>query len=195
MARNGVIERNTKETRIRLQLDLDGSGRVSVSTGIGFLDHMLTLFAHHGQFDLDARAEGDLHVDPHHTVEDVGIALGQALSQAVGDKAGIVRYGSFWVPMDEALVLCVLDLSGRPYAALDLSLANPRLGEMDSELVEDFFHAVATHALMNLHIRQVAGRNTHHVVEAAFKAFARALDRATTVDPRVTGIPSTKGTL
>jgi imidazoleglycerol-phosphate dehydratase len=195
MARTSTIERNTKETQIRLHLDLDGTGLASIETGVGFLDHMLTLFAHHGRFDLEVHATGDLHVDPHHTVEDVGIALGQALLQSLGDKDGIVRYGSFWVPMDEALVLCALDLSGRPYLVMDLTLTNPRLGEMDSELVEDFFQAVANNALMNLHIRQVAGRNTHHVVEAAFKSFARALDAATAQDPRIAGVPSTKGLL
>lgn len=195
MARTATIERATKETQIRLHLDLDGTGLASINTGIGFLDHMLTLFAHHGRFDLEVHATGDLHVDPHHTVEDVGIALGQAITKALGDKAGLVRYGSFWVPMDEALVLCALDLSGRPYLVMELTLSNPRLGEMDTELVEDFFQALANNALMNLHIRQMAGRNTHHVVEAAFKAVARALDAATTLDPRIAGVPSTKGML
>jgi imidazoleglycerol-phosphate dehydratase len=195
MTRTATIERNTKETRIRLTLDLDGSGQAEVATGIGFLDHMLTLFAHHGRFNLTVKAEGDLHVDPHHTVEDVGIALGQAIAQAVGDKAGIARYGSFTLPMDEALVLCSLDLSNRPYLVFDLTLDNPRLGEMDTELVEDFFQAVATNAAMNLHLRQLSGRNAHHIVEAAFKAFAHALDAALQLDPRVAGIPSTKGLL
>lgn len=139
MSRTATIERNTKETQIRLHLDVDGKGRADIQTGIGFLDHMLTLFAHHGRFDLEVRATGDLHVDPHHTVEDVGIALGLALAKALGDKAGIVRYGHFLVPMDEALVLCALDLSGRPYLVLELELTNPRLGEMDTELVQDFF--------------------------------------------------------
>lgn len=195
MSRTATIERNTKETQIRLHLDVDGKGRADIQTGIGFLDHMLTLFAHHGRFDLEVRATGDLHVDPHHTVEDVGIALGLALAKALGDKAGIVRYGHFLVPMDEALVLCALDLSGRPYLVLELELTNPRLGEMDTELVQDFFQALADNARMNLHIRQMSGRNTHHIVEAAFKAVARALDAATTPDARVEGIPSTKGTV
>ncbi|HEY3266870.1 MAG TPA: imidazoleglycerol-phosphate dehydratase HisB [Armatimonadota bacterium] len=195
MERTATIERNTNETQIRLSLAVDGTGLASVETGIGFLDHMLTLFAHHGRFDLDVRAVGDLHVDPHHTVEDVGIALGQAIAEALGDKAGIVRYGNFSVPMDEALVLCSLDLSGRPYLVLDVELTNPRLGEMDTELVQDFFQAVADNARMNLHIRQLSGRNTHHIVEAAFKAVARALDDATQLDPRVQGIPSTKGSV
>jgi imidazoleglycerol-phosphate dehydratase len=195
VSRTATIERNTKETRIRLTLDLDGAGNADIATGVGFLDHMLTLFAHHGRFDLDVKAEGDLHVDPHHTVEDVGIALGQAIARAVGDKAGIVRYGSFTLPMDEALVLCALDLSSRPWLVFDLTLENPRLGAMDTELVEDFFQAVATNAAMTLHLRQLSGRNTHHIVEAAFKAFARALDAALQTDSRVAGVPSTKGVL
>jgi imidazoleglycerol-phosphate dehydratase len=195
MSRTATIERNTKETQIRLSLDVDGKGRADVETGIGFLDHMLTLFAHHGRFDLEVRATGDLHVDPHHTVEDVGIALGQAIAKALGDKAGIVRYGNFLLPMDEALVMCALDLGGRPYLVLEATLTNPRLGEMDTELVQDFFQAMADNARMNLHIRQMSGRNTHHIVEAAFKAVARALDAATAMDPRIEGVPSTKGTI
>jgi imidazoleglycerol-phosphate dehydratase len=195
MNRTATIERNTKETQIRLHLDVDGKGRADVETGVGFLDHMLTLFAHHGRFDLEVRATGDLSVDPHHTVEDVGIALGQAIANALGDKAGLVRYGHFLLPMDEALVLCALDLGGRPYLVLEATLTNPRLGEMDTELVQDFFQAVADNARMNLHIRQLSGRNTHHIVEAAFKAFARALDAATALDARMEGVPSTKGTV
>ena len=195
MSRTATIERNTKETQIRLSIDLDGKGSASVNTGVGFLDHMLTLFAHHGRFDLQVTGHGDLHVDPHHTVEDVGITLGQAITNALGDKAGIVRYGNFTVPMDEALVMCALDLSGRPYLMLDINLPAIRLGEMDTELVEDFFQALANNALMNLHIRQLSGRNTHHIIEAAFKAVARALDAAVQLDPRVQGIPSTKGTI
>lgn len=193
--RTATIERNTKETQIRLSISLDGQGRSSINTGVGFLDHMLTLFAHHGRFDLEVAATGDLHVDPHHTVEDVGIALGQAITMALGDKAGIVRYGNFSVPMDEALVMCALDLGGRPYLVLDLNLTSVRLGEMDTELVEDFFQALANNALMNLHIRQFSGRNTHHIIEAAFKAVARALDAAVRLDGRVQGIPSTKGAI
>jgi imidazoleglycerol-phosphate dehydratase len=156
---------------------------------------MLTLFAHHGRFDVRIEARGDLQVDPHHTVEDVGIALGQAIATAAGDKAGIVRYGNFTVPMDEALVMCALDLSGRAYLVLSLELPAIRLGGMDTELVEDFFQALANNAQMNLHIRQLSGRNTHHIIEAAFKAVARALDAALQIDPRVQGIPSTKGTI
>ena len=195
MSRTATIERNTNETQIRLSIDLDGKGSASVNTGVGFLDHMLTLFAHHGRFDLQVTGHGDLHVDPHHTVEDVGITLGQAITNALGDKAGIVRYGNFTVPMDEALVMCALDLSGRPYLMLDVNLPAIRLGEMDTELVEDFFQALANNALMNLHIRQLSGRNTHHIIEAAFKAVARALDAAVQFDPRVQGVPSTKGTI
>jgi imidazoleglycerol-phosphate dehydratase len=193
--RTATIERNTNETQIRLSIALDGTGTSSVSTGVGFLDHMLTLFAHHGRFDLAVAATGDLQVDPHHTVEDVGIALGQAITKALGDKAGIARYGNFTVPMDEALVMCALDLSGRPYLVLDVTLAAVRLGEMDTELVEDFFQALANNAMMNLHIRQLSGRNTHHIIEAAFKAVARALDAAVQYDLRMEGIPSTKGTI
>jgi len=195
MSRTATIERKTKETQIRLHLDVDGKGRADVQTGVGFLDHMLTLFAHHGRFDLEVHCTGDLHVDPHHTVEDVGISLGQAIAKALGDKAGIVRYGHFLLPMDEALVLCALDLGGRPYLVLEATLTNPRLGEMDTELVQDFFQAVADNARMNLHIRQLSGRNTHHIVEAAFKAVARALDAAIAMDPRIEGVPSTKGTI
>lgn len=195
MERTADIERNTRETQIQLRLNLDGTGQANVQTGIGFLDHMLTLFAHHGRFDLEVHAKGDLHVDPHHTVEDVGIALGQAIARSAGNKAGIVRYGSFWIPMDEALVLAVLDLSGRPFLSMDLDLRNPRLGEMDTELVEDFFEALSVNAAMNLHIRQFSGRNTHHIVEAAFKAVGRALDAAVQIDARMEGVPSTKGLL
>ena len=195
MNRTATIERNTKETQIRLHLDVDGRGRADVESGVGFLDHMLTLFAHHGRFDLEVRCAGDLNVDPHHTVEDVGIALGQAIAKAVGDKIGLVRYGHFLLPMDEALVLCALDLGVRPYLVLEATLTNPRLGEMDTELVQDFFQAVADNARMNLHIRQLSGRNTHHIVEAAFKSFARALDAATALDERMEGVPSTKGTV
>lgn len=195
MARTATVERNTKETQIRLTVDMDGSGESSIDTGVGFLDHMLTLFAHHGRFDLEVKATGDLQVDPHHTVEDVGIALGQALATALGDKTGIVRYGNFTVPMDEALVMCALDLSGRPYLVMDLEMPAIRLGGMDTELVEDFFQALANNVLMNLHIRQLWGRNTHHIIEAAFKAVARALDAAVQLDPRVKGVPSTKGTI
>lgn len=195
MPRSATIERKTAETDIRLRFDVDGSGQAEIATGVGFLDHMLTLFARHGLFDLEVRAEGDLHVDQHHTVEDVGICLGTAIAQAVGDKRGIVRYGNFTVPMDEALVLASLDLSGRAYLACGLDVGHRKIGSFDAELVPEFFRAVASNALMTLHLRQLAGENGHHIVEAAFKAFGRALDAATRYDERVTGVPSTKGVL
>lgn len=195
MSRAASIHRKTAETEIRLTLELDGSGQSSVRTGVGFLDHMLELFARHGLFDLTVDCSGDLHVDQHHTVEDVGICLGLALHQAAGDKAGMVRYGSFTCPMDEALVTCSLDLSGRPFFVSDLATARRFIGQFDAELVPEFFQAVASHGKVTLHLVQHRGENGHHLVEAAFKAFARALDAATRLDPRVTGVPSTKGSL
>lgn len=194
MAREVSLARKTAETDISLSLALDGQGTADIETGVGFLDHMLTLFARHGLFDLRLRCTGDLQVDDHHTVEDVGIVLGQALRQALGDKRGIVRYGSFTCPMDEALVACDLDLSGRAYLAYGLELDH-KIGTFDAELVREFFGALAANALMNLHLRQLAGTNRHHVAEAAFKACGRALDAATRTDPRVSGVPSTKGSL
>lgn len=193
--RRATIDRQTAETQIRLTLDLDGAGQAQVRTGVPFLDHMLTLTTRHGLLDLEVEATGDLEVDLHHTVEDAGICLGQAIAQAVGDKAGIVRYGSFTLPMDEVLVTASLDLSGRPYFAEDLELAGRRVGTFDCELVREFFQAVAANALMNLHFLQHRGGNAHHIAEAAFKAFGRALDAATRVDERVQGVPSTKGVL
>jgi imidazoleglycerol-phosphate dehydratase len=193
--RTGEVRRKTQETNITLKLKLDGSGKRVVATGVGFLDHMLTLFAGHGVFDLNVRAKGDLEVDDHHLVEDVGICLGEAIKEALGDKAGLRRVGSVAVPMDEALVLASLDLSGRAHLSLDLTLKRKRVGTFDTELVEEFFQAVTRAAGMTLHLRQLAGTNTHHIIEAAFKAFARALDDATQLDVRVTGIPSTKGRL
>ncbi len=194
MPREASLSRKTAETDIVLSLALDGGGRSSIETGVGFLDHMLTLFARHGLFDLTVTCRGDREVDDHHSVEDVGIVLGQALVEALGDKAGIARYGSFCCPMDEALVAVDLDLSGRPYLAYGLRL-DGKIGSFDAELVQEFCQALATHAAMNLHIRQLAGSNRHHVAEAMFKALARALDAATRVDPRVSGVPSTKGVL
>lgn len=194
--RVATIERKTGETDIRITLNLDGAGRADVQTGIGFFDHMLTAFARHGLFDLFVRCDGDLYVDGHHTVEDVGICLGQAIAETVGDKSGIRRYGSAYVPMDEALVLAVIDLSGRPY--LDFSgfeFKAPMIGDYDTELTLEFFRAVAMNSASTLHLRCEASGNAHHVVEAAFKAFARALDQATLQDPRVVGVPSTKGSL
>jgi imidazoleglycerol-phosphate dehydratase len=193
--RRATIDRRTTETQIRLSLNLDGVGQADVKTGVPFLDHMLTLTARHGLLDLGVEATGDLEVDLHHTVEDTGICLGQAITQALGDKAGIVRYGTFTVPMDEVLVTASLDLSGRPVFAEDLELAGRRMGSFDAELVHEFFQAVALNGLMNLHFLQHRGGNAHHVAEAAFKAFGRALDAATRLDARVKGVPSTKGVL
>ena len=195
MARTANIERSTAETTISLSLNLDGSGQSDVQTGVGFLDHMLTLFARHGLVDLTVRCQGDLHVDQHHSVEDVGICLGMAIAQAAGDKRGIVRYGTFTVPMDESLVMVSLDLSGRAFVVCNLDTHKRSVGQFDAELVPEFFRAVAGNALMTLHVHQFYGQNAHHIVEAAFKAFGRALDAATHHDERVTGVPSTKGVL
>lgn len=195
MPRTATIERNTKETKITLTLNLDGSGRSDVHTGIGFFDHMLDGLARHGLFDLTVRAEGDLDVDTHHTVEDTGIVLGKAIREAAGDKKGIVRFGTKILPMDDALILCALDLSGRPYLAYDLNLDREKVGELETEMVREFFYAVSYAAEMNLHLKQISGYNNHHIIEAAFKAFAKALDEATQTDPRISGVLSTKGTL
>jgi imidazoleglycerol-phosphate dehydratase len=193
--RRAVVERKTRETEIRVRLDLDGQGRSTIETGIGFLDHMLTAFATHGRFDLDVSAKGDLHVDAHHTVEDVGIVIGQALTQALGDKAGITRFGHAYVPLDEALSRCVIDLSGRPYLHYGVTFKAQRLGTMPTELFEDFFWALADHARLNLHLDAIRGRNAHHIAETLFKAAGRALSMAVALDPRVVGVPSTKGVL
>lgn len=193
--RIATITRTTRETDITLTLNLDGSGKAEVSTGIGFFDHMLNSFARHGLFDLTLQVKGDLEVDTHHTVEDVGIVLGNAIGQAVGDKQGMVRFGSCILPMDDALVLCALDLGGRPYLSYEMNLDREKVGELETETVREFFYAVSYGARMNLHIRQLAGVNNHHLIEGAFKAFARALDGATILDPRIQGILSTKGSL
>ncbi len=196
MSRTAEISRATTETRISLRLDLDGTGIAKVATGIGFLDHMLTALARHGLFDLEVEAAGDLHIDFHHTTEDVGIVLGQALARAVGDKRGVRRYGRAAVPMDEALVEAVVDLSGRPYLAWGVRFERDKVGAMDTELFEEFFRAVAMNGLATLHVRQLAGTNAHHLAEAAFKAVARALRMACEADPRGVGVvPSTKGAL
>jgi imidazoleglycerol-phosphate dehydratase len=194
-ARRAEVQRTTNETDITLSLAIDGAGKADVATGIGFLDHMLTLFAHHGGFDLTVRATGDLEVDGHHTVEDIGLALGQALREALGDKRGIRRYGSFLLPMDEALAMVVLDLSGRPYFAHDLQLAGVRIGEFDGDLTPHFLRSLATQCGMTLHVRLLAGNDAHHIVEAVFKAFARALAEACERHGRDDEVPSTKGTL
>jgi len=193
--RSAEIVRKTRETDIRLRLDLDGSGRSTVATGVGFLDHMLELFARHGLFDLEVACTGDLHVDAHHTTEDVGICLGQAIDRALGDKAGIRRYGHVVLPMDETLVTCAVDLGGRPYFAWQAPMPAPKIGDFDSELVADFWQAVAVNGRMNLHVLLHYGRNTHHVSEAIFKGMARTLRDASEADPRGRGVPSTKGSL
>ncbi len=195
-ARIANVTRVTKETNIELELNLDGTGMAQVDTGIGFFDHMLISFAKHGLFDLKLTVKGDLFVDSHHTIEDTGIVLGQAIAKALGDKVGIKRYGSFMLPMDEALVLSAIDLSGRPYMVYDLDLTVPQVGYMDTEMVKEFFYAVSYAAGMNLHIKQLYGSNNHHIIEAAFKAFAKALDMATMKDIRLEGqLLSTKGSL
>lgn len=195
MARTAVIERNTNETRIKMEFNLDGSGKADIHTGIGFFDHMLNGFARHGLFDLSVYVDGDLEVDTHHTMEDTGIVLGKAIKEAVGDKKGMVRYGSKILPMDEALLLCALDLCGRPYLVYDLNLDREKVGDLETEMVREFFYAVSYGAEMNLHIKQLSGINNHHIIEGAFKAFAKALDEATRFDERITDVLSTKGTL
>ena len=195
MARTADYVRKTKETDISLHLNLDGTGSSSIHTGIGFFDHMLDGFARHGLFDLKVNVAGDLAVDCHHTIEDTGIVLGYAIKEAVGDKKGIRRYGSCILPMDETLVLCAVDLSGRPYLVFDGEFTTDRVGYMDTEMVKEFFYAISYTAGMNLHIRVLSGGNNHHMIEAMFKAFAKALDQATVIDPRITDILSTKGSL
>ena len=195
MARTADYVRKTKETDISLHLNLDGTGSSSIHTGIGFFDHMLDGFARHGLFDLKVNVAGDLAVDCHHTIEDTGIVLGNAIKEAVGDKKGIRRYGSCILPMDETLVLCAVDLSGRPYLVFNGEFTTDRVGYMDTEMVKEFFYAISYTAGMNLHIRVLSGGNNHHMIEAMFKAFAKALDQATIIDPRITDILSTKGSL
>ena len=195
MPRTGYIQRKTAETEIELSLDLDGSGNGQIATGVGFFDHMLTLLARHASIDLNVIAQGDLHVDQHHTVEDVGICFGQALKQALGDKSGIRRYGHFTLPMEETLATTAIDFSGRYYLVFQAEFPTAKIGEFDSELVEDFWQAAAANALCNLHVLVHYGRNSHHISEAIFKATARALRMAVEKDPRNPGVPSTKGTL
>lgn len=195
MSRTATIDRTTGETQIRLTLNLDGTGQAQIDTGVGFFNHMLTLFAKHGQFDLTIDAKGDLDVDQHHTVEDTGICLGQAIRQAIGDKAGINRYGSMTLPMEDTLVTSALDLSGRYWFVDNFKFPTEKIGEFDSQLVEVFWQAVAANALMNLHVVLHHGHNSHHISEAIFKATARALRVACTTDPRQQGIPSSKGVL
>ena len=195
MQRTAAVTRTTKETDIAVRLNLDGSGKAEISTGIGFFDHMLNGFARHGLFDLNCQVKGDLEVDCHHTIEDTGIVLGQAIREAVGDKKGIVRYGTCILPMDESLVLCSLDLSGRPYYVSDVEFPTERVGEMDTQMVKEFFYAVSYSAAMNLHFKMLSGGNSHHMIEGMFKAFAKALDMAAAHDPRITDVLSTKGSL
>ena len=195
MSRCKLIERETKETSISMQLDLDGTGKAQVETGIGFLDHMLEGFAKHGFFDIKTTVKGDLNVDCHHTVEDLGIVLGLSIKEALGDKNGIKRYGSSILPMDETLVLCAIDLSGRPYFSFECDFDTDRVGYFETQTVKEFFYAVSYSAGMNLHIRLLSGENDHHKIEAIFKAFGRALDEASSFEPRREGVPSTKGVL
>jgi imidazoleglycerol-phosphate dehydratase len=194
--RSAKIERNTKETQISATVDLDGTGCSDISTGVGFFDHMLDQIARHAPLDLELLAKGDLHIDGHHTVEDVGIGFGQAVDRALGDRKGISRYGDAHVPLDEALTRVVVDISGRPFLVYDLRFPTPKIGEFDTELVREFFQAVAVHARIGLHIETLRGVNSHHVAESAFKGFARAFGKAVAIDPRRMGaVPSTKGTL
>ena len=194
-SRVASVERKTKETDISVRLDLDGSGKNLIDTGVGFFDHMLNGFARHGFMDLDARVSGDLEVDDHHTVEDTGIVLGEAIAKALGDKKGIKRFGSCILPMDETLVLVAIDLSGRPYFSYDVSFDSEMIGDMHTEMVREFFYAISYSAAMNLHIKLISGTNSHHIAEAVFKAFGRAFDEAVTFDPRIKDVLSTKGSL
>lgn len=193
--RAAAVKRKTKETDIELCLNLDGSGKCQCQTGIGFFDHMIDGFTRHGLFDLTLKCNGDLHVDSHHSVEDIGIVLGEAIKQAVGNKKSIKRYGSLILPMDDVLILCAVDLSGRPYFSFEAQFTSDRLGSMDSEMIRDFFYAVSYGAGMNLHLKQLSGFNNHHLAEGCFKAFAKALDMATVFDERIVDVLSTKGVL
>lgn len=194
-ARTANVERNTKETKIQINLNIDGTGTANVKTGVGFFDHMLDGFARHGFFDLDVRVDGDLCVDDHHTIEDTGIVLGNAIKEAIGDKKGIKRYGSCILPMDESLVLCAIDLSGRPYFSWDAEFTAEKVGDMSTEMVKEFFYAISYSCGMNLHIKVLTPGNNHHMIEAMFKSFAKALDAATMYDERIQDVLSTKGSL
>ena len=195
MERRATVNRKTGETNISAELTIDGTGKYDIKTGFGFFDHMLAGFAKHGLFDLNLTAVGDLEVDSHHTVEDVGIVIGNAIREALGDKKGIARYGSCLLPMDEALMMCAIDLSGRPYFVYEVDTTVDKLGEMDVETAREFFYAISYSAGMNLHIRMLSGENNHHILEAMFKAFAKSLDMATKIDERIVGVLSTKGTI
>ena len=192
--REAKIVRTTRETDISLYLNLDGCGRCEIDTGCGFLDHMLELFAKHARYDLTVKCKGDTHVDYHHTTEDIGIALGEAFDKAIGDKAGIFRYGDIILPMDEALILCAVDISGRPYLGFNCDMPTPKVGDFDSELCEEFMLGFVRNAKVTLHIRKICGKNTHHIIEGVYKALGRTLAKATAIDARLGGeIPSTKG--
>lgn len=193
--RTAQVERKTNETAVKIFLELDGDGKANIDTGIGFFDHMLTLFAAHGRFDLDVKCDGDLHVDGHHSVEDIGITLGAAIKEALGDKRGINRYGTFYLPMDESLAFVSLDISGRPFLVCDLGELTPMVGAFDTQLVEEFLRAVTFNAGITLHVKILYGANSHHKIEAVFKALGHALRRAVESDPRMNDIPSTKGML
>ena len=195
MNREATVERNTKETQIQLTYRVDGTGKADIQSGVGFFDHMLDGFTRHGLFDLWLRVNGDLQVDDHHTIEDTGIVLGTAIKEAIGDKKGICRYGSCILPMDETLVLCAVDLSGRPYFVFEGAFSGDKMGDMSTQMVREFFYAISYTAGMNLHLKVLSGGNDHHVAEAMFKSFAKALDQATMFDPRITDVLSTKGTL
>ncbi len=195
MSRTSLITRKTNETEIRVSLNLDGSGKAEISTGVGFFDHMLNGFARHGLFDLTVSVTGDLEVDDHHTIEDTGIVIGQAIREAVGDKKGIRRYGSSILPMDETLVMTACDLCGRPYFVFDGSFTSDKMGDMSTQMVREFFYAISYAAEMNLHMRVITGINDHHKAEALFKSFAKTLDAAVSFDPRITDVLSTKGSL
>lgn len=195
MIRNASINRETKETTIEMKLNLEGSGLSSIESGVGFFDHMMTHIAKHGFFDVELKCKGDLQIDCHHTIEDIGIVFGKCIQEAVGNKEGIKRYGSAIIPMDETLVLCALDLSGRPFLNFDVDFSTMKLGDMDTEMIEEFFRAVAVNGGMNLHIKLLNGKNNHHIAEGIFKAFANALDTATLIDQRIVGTRSTKGML
>ena len=195
MTREATVERNTKETKIAIKLNLDGTGKSCLDTGVGFFDHMLDGFTRHGLFDLDIKVKGDLQVDDHHTIEDTGIVLGQAILEAIGDKAGIKRYGHFMLPMDETLALCAVNLSGRPYLNYNAEFVSDKMGEMDTEMVREFFYAVSYSAMMNIHLKILDGINDHHKAEALFKAFGKALDMATMEEPRIKEAWTTKGSL
>lgn len=193
--RTAIVTRKTRETDISVNINIDGIGNSNIDTGIGFFDHMLASFARHGLFDLDVKVKGDLFVDCHHTIEDTGIVIGEAIKKALGDKKSIKRYGSIMLPMDETLVLCAIDLSGRPYLAFDCDFSVERVGYFDTEMVKEFFYAISYSAGMNLHLKKLEGTNNHHIIEAMFKAFSKALDEASMIDPRITEVLSTKGTL